>query len=118
MAKWGVLHRNQAPIAKKVALKQNLMVPGNPRRPNQYDVAAPRRERDSIRAGRQEFSMALKIDSSRICRPYYSILPHGTGERVRVERAAEAGVAGIDTNPITAATRRHKSKGPFDDRSA
>jgi hypothetical protein len=33
-----------------------------------------------------------------------------------VELTGEAGLAGKDTNPITAARRRYKSKGPFDDK--
>ncbi len=41
---------------------------------------------------------------------------HGLGETVRVELTGEAGLAGKDTNPITAERRRYKSKGPFDDR--
>jgi hypothetical protein len=35
---------------------------------------------------------------------------------VRVELSGEAGLAGKDTNTITAVRRRYKSKGPFDDR--
>jgi hypothetical protein len=43
-------------------------------------------------------------------------LPHGPSETVRVELTGEVRLAGKDTNPITAARRRYKSKGPFDDR--
>jgi hypothetical protein len=35
---------------------------------------------------------------------------------VRVELAGEAGLAAKDTNPITAAGHRYKSKGHFNDR--
>src|ERR1700727_2160618 len=97
------------PSQKTVTLKQNLMVLGELRNPNQDHAGRSRetRERVSICEGRQEFSMASKIRSSLICRPHDSVLSH----------AGKPRLAGTDTNPITAARRRHKSKGPFDDRS-
>ena len=44
-------------------------------------------------------------------------LPHDLGGMVRPELTGEAGLPGrVIQTPITAARRRYKSKGPFDDR--